>query len=72
MEYDLNNNQEEQIQEKQAAENEEIENTGTLRLGKEKGRHNIQLITIIGEIEGHEAVSGNVKATMWAPIWLGA
>ncbi|HAX51875.1 ClpP family protease [Muricomes intestini] len=65
MEYDLNNNQEEQIQEKQAAENEEIENTGTLRLGKEKGRHNIQLITIIGEIEGHEAVSGNVKATKY-------
>ena len=65
MEYELNKEQEEQIQEKQAAENEEIEDTGTLRLGKEKGKHNIQLITVIGEIEGHEAVSGNVKATKY-------
>lgn len=55
----------EQIQEKQAAENEEIKDTGTLRLGKEKGKHNIQLMTIIGEIEGHEAVSGNTKATKY-------
>ena len=37
----------------------------TLRLGKESGRHNIQLMTIIGEIEGHEAVSGNTKATKY-------
>lgn len=65
MEYEFNKEQEEQIQEKQAAENEEIEDTGTLRLGKEKDKHNIQLITIIGEIEGHEAVSGNVKATKY-------
>ncbi len=55
----------EQVQEKQAAENEEIKDTGTLRLGKEKGKHNIQLMTIIGEIEGHEAVSGNTKATKY-------
>jgi ATP-dependent protease ClpP protease subunit len=55
----------EQVQEKQAAENEEIKDTGTLRLGKEQGKHNIQLMTIIGEIEGHEAVSGNTKATKY-------
>ena len=54
---------EEQIQKNQAEENEEIKDTGTLRLGKGSGRHNIQLMTIIGEIEGHEAVSGNTKAT---------
>ncbi len=58
-------NKEEQIQQNQAGENEEIKETGTLRLGKESGRHNIQLMTIIGEIEGHEAVSGNTKATKY-------
>lgn len=56
---------EEQIQKNQAGENEEIKDTGTLRLGKGSGRHNIQLMTIIGEIEGHEAVSGNTKATKY-------
>ncbi|MBU3876348.1 ATP-dependent Clp protease proteolytic subunit [Faecalicatena sp. AGMB00832] len=56
---------EEQIQKNQAEENEEIKDTGTLRLGKGSGRHNIQLMTIIGEIEGHEAVSGNTKATKY-------
>lgn len=55
----------EQIQEKQAEENEEIKETGTLRLDGEQGVQNIQLLTIIGEIEGHEAVSGNTKATKY-------
>lgn len=58
-------NKQEEIQEKQNAENEEIKDTGTLRLGKEMGKHNIQLLTIIGEVEGHEAVSGNTKATKY-------
>lgn len=61
----MDKNKEEQIQKTQAGENEEIKDTGTLRLGKESGRHNIQLMTIIGEIEGHEAVSGNTKATKY-------
>lgn len=30
-----------------------------------KRKHHIKLITIIGEIEGHEAVSGNTKATKY-------
>lgn len=61
----MDNNKEEQIRKTQADENEEIKETGTLRLGKGSGRHNIQLMTIIGEIEGHEAVSGNTKATKY-------
>ena len=65
MEHNMDNNKEEEIQEKQAAENEEIKDTGTLRLGKEGNKHNIQLITIIGEIEGHEAASGNTIATKY-------
>lgn len=56
---------EEQIQKKQSGENEEIKDTGTLRLGKKGDRPNIQLMTIIGEIEGHEVASGNTKATKY-------
>lgn len=52
-------------QEKRAERNEEIKETGSLRLIENKQKHKIQLITIIGEIEGHEAVSGNTKATKY-------
>lgn len=46
-------------------QNEEIKETGKPELTHNKKRHNIQLLTIIGEIEGHEAVSGNTKATKY-------
>lgn len=39
--------------------NEQIKEMGSLQL------RNIRLFTIIGEIEGHEAVSGNTKATKY-------
>lgn len=44
---------------------EEIKETGTIELKNENERHRILLLTIIGEIEGHEAVSGNTKATKY-------
>ena len=46
-------------------ENIEIKEMGTLDLGNGHSKHGIQLLTIIGEIEGHEAVSGNTKATKY-------
>ena len=46
-------------------ENTEIKEMGTLDLGNGHSKHGIQLLTIIGEIEGHEAVSGNTKATKY-------
>lgn len=46
-------------------ENTEIRETGTLDLGNGHSKYGIQLLTIIGEIEGHEAVSGNTKATKY-------
>ena len=46
-------------------ENAEIKEMGTLNLGNGHSKHGIQLLTIIGEIEGHEAVSGNTKATKY-------
>lgn len=52
-------NEEKDRQEK----SDEIKETGTLELSTGSGK--IQLMTIIGEIEGHEAVSGNTKATKY-------
>lgn len=51
--------------EKQAREDEQIKETGSLMLENNPNRHRIQLLTIIGEIEGHEAVSGSTKATKY-------
>ena len=44
-------------------EDQAIRETGSLKLTGKNGKHGIRLLTIIGEIEGHEAVSGNTKAT---------
>lgn len=54
-----------QDSENQDTKNEEIKDTGTVQLKENPQKHKIQLITIIGEIEGHEAVSGNTKATKY-------
>ena len=53
------------MSDKTEQQNEEIKETGSLELTHNKNKHNIQLLTIIGEIEGHEAVSGNTKATKY-------
>lgn len=45
---------------------EKIKELGTLELNKNK--HRVKLLTIIGEIEGHDAVSGNTKATKYEHI----
>ena len=51
----------EEKQEKKA----EIKETGSLDLDESRTHHRIKLITILGEIEGHDAVSGNTKATKY-------
>ena len=51
--------------EKIEEQNEEIRETGSIELNHSKEKHRIELLTIIGEIEGHEAVSGNTKATKY-------
>ena len=52
-------------QEQRNKENEEIREMGTMELRKKGNPYGIQLLTIIGEIEGHENVSGNTKATKY-------
>lgn len=55
----------EEKREEKEMQREEIQETGSVELNHSVKRHNIQLLTIIGEIEGHEAVSGNTKATKY-------
>ena len=44
---------------------EQIKELGSVDLEGNKSRHRITLLTVIGEIEGHEAVSGNAKSTKY-------
>lgn len=61
--------QEGEPEKSQEEKQEEIREMGTMDLeeggGREGTPHRIKLITIIGEIEGHEAVSGSTKATKY-------
>lgn len=50
---------------KEEQKTEQIKEMGSANLTENKSRHNIKLLTIIGEIEGHETVSGNTKATKY-------
>lgn len=45
---------------------EEIKQTGSVTL--KNGKHRIELLTIIGEVEGHELVSSNTKSTKYEHI----
>lgn len=47
---------------------ERIEKTGQVTLDKNPQKHNIHLLTIIGEVEGHDNLSGNAKTTKYEHI----
>ena len=48
--------------EKKALENEEIKEYGQIELNENRQQHNIQLLSIIGEVEGHECLASNTKS----------
>lgn len=54
--------------EEQQQQNEQIKEMGSIELADNPARHKIQLLTIIGEIEGHEAASSNTKSTKYDHI----
>lgn len=49
-------------------QDERIEETGQVTLDKNEAEHNIHLITIIGEIEGHDNLSSSSKTTKYEHI----
>lgn len=57
--------EEKKEKEKSAEPTEELKETGSANLEGSRDSHRIKLLTIVGEIEGHEAVSGNTKATKY-------
>lgn len=54
--------------EKEKHQDERIEQTGQLTLNENEEKQNIHLISIIGEIEGHDNLSGNSKTTKYEHI----
>ncbi|MEH2941953.1 ATP-dependent Clp protease proteolytic subunit [Lachnospiraceae bacterium KK002] len=55
-------------QEKEKNENEEIKDMGQLTLEQGESRHRIHLLSVIGEIEGHETLSPNAKTTKYEHV----
>ena len=60
--------EEKKKQSKEAAENEEIRDYGQVIMSKGREGHQIHLISIIGEVEGHECLNENTKATKYEHI----
>lgn len=54
----------EEVKEKKEEERDEIESFGQLSLSEKEGK-GLKLITIIGEIEGHDILSNNCKSTKY-------
>ena len=54
--------------EKEKHRDERIEQTGQLTLDENEQKQNIHLLTIIGEIEGHDNLSGSSKTTKYEHI----
>ncbi len=55
-------------QEKAKNENEEIKDMGQITLEQGSSKHKIHLLSIIGEIEGHESLSPNAKTTKYEHV----
>ena len=56
------------MSEKKSLENEEIKEYGQIELNENRQQHNIQLLSIIGEVEGHECLSANTKTTKYEHV----
>ncbi len=68
----MDNNEDSQDRESrlnaQKMEDERIEKQGQVLLNKNKEKHRIHLLSIIGEIEGHEAASPQTKTTKYEHV----
>ena len=61
-------NEKEKKRENEKQKDERIEKVGQVTLDENKQNHKIHLLTIIGEIEGHDNLSGNAKTTKYEHI----
>lgn len=60
-----NNERKKEERELEQKENEKLEEYGQLTLESNQGRRKIHLLSVIGEVEGHENLSGNAKTTKY-------
>lgn len=57
-----------QISEKEETQNEQIREMGQILLEENKQNYRIHLLSIIGEVEGHEVLSANSKTTKYEHV----
>lgn len=65
MKKELSKDDEKKEKEIEEKEDEKLEEYGQMTLDKNPNKQKIHLLSIIGEIEGHENLSGNSKATKY-------
>ena len=65
---DNKDNKESEKKEAEQHREERIERTGQVTLDKNKEKQNIHLITIIGEVEGHDNLNSSAKTTKYEHI----
>ena len=53
---------------KELSDNENIKNNGEVTLEENHHNHRIYLLSVIGEIEGHECLSSNTKTTKYEHV----
>ena len=68
MNEEMQSNTSDNQKEKEEHKDERIEKIGQITLNENKEKQNIHLLTIIGEIEGHDNLSGNAKTTKYEHI----
>ena len=64
----MDNEEKQEALKKEQLEDERIEKQGQILLDKNEEKHKIHLLSIIGEIEGHEAASPQTKTTKYEHI----
>lgn len=64
----MNENQELEEKNVEEKKNEEIQDFGQTTLAGDDSNHRIHLLSIIGEIEGHECLGSNTKATKYEHV----
>ena len=51
------------MSEQKEVKNQEIKEYGQMELADNRQQHKLHLLSIIGEVEGHECLSANTKTT---------
>ena len=65
---DENKNEKQQELDKEEKQNEQIRDMGEVTLDQNSGSHRIELLTIIGEVEGHDTAPSQSKTTKYEHV----